>query len=91
MLKVVLSRRKIFLALVGGAGGCAVPVPGVNSDICTSDIIQGWDRSSYQEFYQCLGTGYKDTETRRRWQSTEWLSGFARKRMWDTWICGTAL
>ena len=25
------------------------------------------------------------------WQSTGWWSGFARKRMWDTWICGTAL
>ena len=48
-------------------------------------------RSSYQEFYQCLETGYEDTEIRSGWQSTGWWSGFARKRMWDTWICGTAL
>ena len=69
--KVVLSRRNIllalvgFLALVGGAGGCAVPVPGVNSDICTSDIIQGWDRSSYQEFLQVFGNriqGYRNSK-----------------------------
>ena len=33
---------------------------------------QGPDRSSYQEFYQCLETGYKDTEIRRGWQSTGW-------------------
>ena len=44
-----------------------------------------------QEFYQCLETGYKDTGTRRGWQSTGWWSGSARKKMWDTWICGTAL
>ena len=26
----------------------------------------------YREFYQCLETGYKDTEIRRGWQSTGW-------------------
>ena len=25
------------------------------------------------------------------WHCTGWLSGFAKKRMWDTWICGRAL
>ena len=44
-----------------------------------------------QEYYQCLETGYKDTEIRSGWQSTGWFSGFARKMIWDTWICGTAL
>ena len=35
------SRRKICLAwLVGGAGGRAGPVPGVNSERCTSDITR---------------------------------------------------
>ena len=38
-----------------------------------------------------LETGSRDTGTRRGWQSTEWWSGLARKRMWDTWLCGTAL
>ena len=52
---------------------------------------QGLDRSSYQEFYQCLETGYNDTEIRSGWQSTGWWRGFARKRKWVTWICGTAL
>ena len=42
------------------------------------------DRSSYQEYYQCLETGYNDTEIRSGWQSTGW-SGFARKRIWDSW------
>ena len=32
-----------------------------------------------------------DTGTPRGWQSTGWWSGFARKRMWDMWTCGTAL
>ena len=44
-----------------------------------------------QEYYQCVETGSKDTGTRRGWQSTGWWSGFARKRMWDMWTCGTAL
>ena len=35
--------------------------------------------------------GSRDTGTRRGWQSTGWWSGFARKRMWDMWTCGTAL
>ena len=60
-------------------------------DLLKKTKQQGWDRSSYQEFYQCLETGYKDTGTRRGWQSTGWWSGSARKKMWDTWICGTAL
>ena len=38
-----------------------------------------------------LETGYKDTQIRRGWQSTGWRRAFARKRKWDTWICGTAL
>ena len=38
-----------------------------------------------------METGYKDTEIRSGWQSTGWWRGFARKRKWDTWICGTAL
>ena len=54
-------------------------------------IKQGWDRSSYQEYYQCVETGFMDTGTRRGWQSTGWWSGFARKRMWDMWTRGTAL
>ena len=29
-------------------------------------------RSSYQEFYQCLVTGYKDTYIQSGWQSTGW-------------------
>ena len=32
--------------------------------------------------------GYRNS---KGWQSTGWWSGSARKRMWDTWICGTAL
>ena len=43
------------------------------------------------EYYQCVGTGSRNTGTRRGWQSTGWWSGFARKRMWDMWTCGTAL
>ena len=53
--------------------------------------VQDWDRSSYQEYYQCVETGSRDTGTRRGWQSTGWWSCFARKRMWDMWTCGTAL
>ena len=45
----------------------------------------------YQEYYQCVETGSRDTGTRRGWQSTGWWSGFERKRMWDMWTCGTAL
>ena len=51
----------------------------------------GVDRSSYKELYQCLKTGYKDTEIRSGWQSTRCWRGFARERKWDTCICGTPL
>ena len=33
--------------------------------------------------------GYRNSK--RMAVMTGWWSGFARKRMWDTWICGTAL
>ena len=32
--------------------------------------------------------GYRNS---KRMAATGWLSGFARKRMWDMWTCGTAL
>ena len=41
--------------------------------------------------FPVCGKGSRDTGTRRGWQSTGWWSGFAMKRMWDMWTCGTSL
>ena len=58
---------------------------------CRRRSKQGLDRLSYQEFYQCLVTGYKDIEIRSGWQST----GSSVKRLCkeeevgyvDVWDC----
>ena len=52
------------------------------------EASNGWTDHLIRNVYQCVETESEDTGIRSGWQSTGWLSGFARKRKWDKWICG---